>query len=213
MIYFVDFENTGLIGLVGAENLSAKDTIVLFASDHTPEKGVLKKLASTKASISIKYVNTTAKNAMDFCLVSYLGAEIANGRRRLCIVSQDKGYDATVSFWKERGVPVSVSPDLSGALTTSDIEEKAEKTNIPVAKAQGGAEMSLRQFIRSELKTPLTKKEVKRLAKVLCNGTSKDVCRTMQELHLSKSDMKKLKSFAAELGISYDTKSIKKQSK
>lgn len=213
MIYFIDFENTGLIGLAGAENLSAKDTIMLFASDHTPEKGVLKKLASTKVTVSIKYVNTTAKNAMDFCLVSYLGAEIANGRRRLCIVSQDKGYDAAVSFWEDRGISISVSPDLSGAPTTSDIEEKAEKTNIPVAKAQGDAEMSLRQFIRSELKTPLTKKKVKRLAKVLCNGTSEEASRAMQDLHLSKSEIKKLKSFAAELGISYDTKSIKKQSK
>lgn len=213
MIYFVDFENTGLIGLVGAENLSTKDAIVLFASDHTPEKGVLKQLASTKASISIKYVNTTAKNAMDFCLVSYLGAEIANGRRRLCIVSQDKGYDAAVSFWEDRGISISVSPDLSDAPTTSDTEEKAEKTNIPVAKAQGDAEMSLRQFIRRELKTPLTKKRVKRLAKVLCNGTSEDICHTMQELHLNKSEMKKLRNFAAELGISHDAKSIKKQSK
>lgn len=213
MIYFIDFENTGLIGLAGAENLSAKDTIVLFASDHTPEKGVLKKLASTKASISIKYVNTTAKNAMDFCLVSYLGAEIANGRRRLCIVSQDKGYDAAVLFWKDRGVPVFVSPDLSGTPTASGVEEDTAKTNIPVAKAQGDAEMSLRQFIRSELKTPLTKKKVKRLAKVLCNGTSEDICHTMQELHLNKSEMKKLKSFAAELGISQGAVSSKKQSK
>lgn len=114
MKFFIDFENVGTAGLKGIEKLSGRDCVVLFISDHTTEKGVMKMLSSTRARIRIEYVSTTAKNAMDFCLISSVGAEIARGRKNICIVSSDRGYNAACSFWSEHGVEIGITGNIAG---------------------------------------------------------------------------------------------------
>lgn len=55
---------------------------------------------------SIHCYNKTA-NALDFQLCSYLGYLIRGGSKSsYCILTNDKGFDAAVSFWAEKGIKI-----------------------------------------------------------------------------------------------------------
>ena len=203
MMYFVDFENTGVSGLEGIENLTGRDCVVLFASDHTTEKGVMKRLSGTKARIRIEYVSTTAKNAMDFCLISSVGAEIAKGKKNLCIVSNDKGYDAARNFWNERGISVK---------SLSSISEKPQKQKVtvsalpavrsePVKKAPKNASTDLGQFLKKHFGDRVAKKERQNLRKVLINKDADACMDAFTKLQISSNEASETENFLISNGI------------
>lgn len=210
MDYFIDFENVGIAGLLGAEKLTGKDRITLFISEHTTEKGVLKALASTKAQIRIEYVSTTAKNAMDFCLISSVGAEAAKGKEKLCIVSCDRGYDAARAFWKEHGVTIQAVGDLSGAprekqAVTETLPSSEAATLIaqsaPAKKMPKNAVSQFGNFLRENFKEELSKSERKKLNKTLSEEGG-EVCQKMIcDLKISKKKAEKIESYLLQSGI------------
>lgn len=206
MDYFIDFENVGIAGLLGAEKLTGKDRITLFISEHTTEKGVLKVLASTKAQIRIEYVSTTAKNAMDFCLISSVGAEAAKGKEKLCIVSCDRGYDAARAFWKEHGVTIQAVGDLSGAprekqAVTKDLPVTLIAQSVPVKKMPKNAVSQFGNFLVENFKGELSKSERKKLNKTLSEEGG-EVCQKMIcDLKISKKKAEKIESYLLQSGI------------
>lgn len=203
MMYFVDFENVGTTGLEGLETLTGRDCVVLFVSDHTTEKGMLKRLSETKARIRIEYVSTTAKNAMDFCLISSVGAEIAKGKKNLCIVSGDKGYDAARTFWNERGISVRSLSSISGKLQKQETPVSALPAvkSEPVKKAPKNASTDLGQFLKKHFGDRVAKKERQNLRKVLINKDADACMDAFTKLQISSNEASETERFLINSGI------------
>lgn len=74
-----------------------------------------RKINSCKAQFNLTEVKTGKANALDFQLVTYLGYLIAMApQNNYFVVSQDKGFKSACTFWKDRGINVSLVSDLAG---------------------------------------------------------------------------------------------------
>ena len=101
-LYLIDYENTGVRGILGIEGLKAFDRLIIF---YGPKTGAVPfedmvKITSSPAAVEFIRTTKTAKNYLDFQLVSYLGYLIA-GRadESYFIVTRDSGFDAVVDLW------------------------------------------------------------------------------------------------------------------
>ncbi|MDR2672370.1 MAG: hypothetical protein LBC35_03610 [Coriobacteriales bacterium] len=104
--YLVDYENRGKKrgdnGLVGIEELSFGDTVVVFLgkTSQVPQAILDAGVNKSKARVIFHKCRKTAKNYLDFQLVSYLGHLIgATGEKKFYIISDDKGYFAAIDYW------------------------------------------------------------------------------------------------------------------
>ena len=142
--FFIDKENTGNRFLKGLKDLTKQDTIILF---HCEQQGdikndVLLALTNTKASIEIKKMHTHTKNAMDFQICTYLGYLYqSNGNRaKYYIVSNDKGFDASIEFIKNHldpkapieriGCDMNLNPETEENMLESILKGKFKKKVI-----------------------------------------------------------------------------------
>ncbi|MBD5468474.1 MAG: hypothetical protein HDR21_10030 [Lachnospiraceae bacterium] len=110
--YLVDLENTGLAGLLGLEELSAKDKVIVFYGTRTGSIAFDKHVELTKAKADVTYTKTerVAKNYLDFQLVTYLGYLIGSGQERVYyIISKDKGYDSCIEFWRKTNKQIAIT--------------------------------------------------------------------------------------------------------
>lgn len=110
--YLVDLENTGLAGLTGLEELSARDKVIVFYGTRTGSIAFDKHVELTKAKADVTYTKTerVAKNYLDFQLVTYLGYLIGSGQERVYyIISKDKGYDSCIEFWRKTDKQIAIT--------------------------------------------------------------------------------------------------------
>ena len=110
--YLVDTENIGHQWDQIIPSLQQNDIILLFYTESNSTQTVpfstLGQMTAAKASFkAIHCVKGT--NALDFQLVTYLGFLIAKANKKdnFIICSNDNGYDAAISFWKNRGYNIS----------------------------------------------------------------------------------------------------------
>lgn len=110
--YLVDLENTGLAGLTGLDELSARDKVIVFYGTRTGSIAFDKHVELTKAKADVTYTKTerVAKNYLDFQLVTYLGYLIGSGQERVYyIISKDKGYDSCIEFWRKTDKQIAIT--------------------------------------------------------------------------------------------------------
>lgn len=113
--YFVDSENVSSAWLAIIPTLEAKDHIYLMFSQHTADIRVsisqLLELSPFLALYSdqievVPCAKKVSPNGMDMELVSFMGFIIGSSRSKTAeyvIVSNDKGFDPVVEFWKSAG--------------------------------------------------------------------------------------------------------------
>lgn len=131
--YLVDLENTGLAGLSGLEELSAKDKVIVFYGTRTGSIAFDKHVELTKAKADVTYTKTerVAKNYLDFQLVTYLGYLIGSGQERVYyIISKDKGYDSCIEFWRKTNKQI--------AITRCESLQKQKAVTQPTAQSDAG---------------------------------------------------------------------------
>lgn len=131
--YLVDLENTGLAGLSGLEELSAKDKVIVFYGTRTGSIAFDKHVELTKAKADVTYTKTerVAKNYLDFQLVTYLGYLIGSGQERVYyIISKDKGYDSCIEFWRKTNKQI--------AITRCESLQKQKAVTQPAAQSDAG---------------------------------------------------------------------------
>lgn len=135
--YFIDSENVNDVWVEGiVQSLGQKDHIYIFYSEnstHMKSDSVrrLMELGADRVTWIRCYIGT---NALDFQLVTVLGAVASNGRSEdeFVIVSNDAGFDAVVSFWQDQGREVSrLKMDTSAGRT-----KRHAKARKPVRKFQ-----------------------------------------------------------------------------
>ena len=117
--YLVDYENVKSHGLDGIVKMPPEDVVSIFYSENadTMTFSLHQKLNETRAHVIYEKVEVGTKNALDFQLVTELGyliREMQDQDVSFFIVSKDKGYGNTVTYWKKRGVRIAQVVDVSG---------------------------------------------------------------------------------------------------
>lgn len=130
--YLVDTENFGT-PIIERLVTGLKDTemIHLFYTDHSPALPyrITEKLLRRPDQIRLESCIAGTANAMDFQLISALGCLLSAcdpEKNDFKIISDDRGYDATVAFWTKRGMPVTRIPSCSVALPKAQTKKERE---------------------------------------------------------------------------------------
>ncbi len=109
-IYLIDYENVNESGLEGVKSLKSDDQVHIFFSDQIKNIPFDRSIELTQSRAKIEFIRThkTAKNYLDFQLSTYLGYLIGRGEKgEVIVVSNDKGFDSVVDFWKGRNITIS----------------------------------------------------------------------------------------------------------
>ena len=137
-IHLIDYENVRSAGLAGLGPLGEGDLAVLFFSGARPklDPAVNNRLLGRGAELRMQHVSTGTKNALDFQLASELGY-LVRERGTSCqyrIVSNDKGFDCVVGYWRARGVSVK----RAGACASAGKKAAAGKKAKAAAETAAG---------------------------------------------------------------------------
>ena len=99
--FFIDLENVRSYGLEGILLLKPEDKVYVFYSDNANTLTIPTIESLNESSATVKYIKTnyTGANAMDFQIVTLLGASIEKEREgRFYIISHDNGFKSAVKF-------------------------------------------------------------------------------------------------------------------
>ena len=124
-LYLVDYENVSDAGLVGVDQLTEGDIVVIFYGSKVKTVAYESLIAITSSAANIEHMKAekTAKNYLDFQLTTYLGYKLGqNSIDEIYVISKDSGFDAVVDFWSDRGYSIKRQPSII-------IEDKVNKVN------------------------------------------------------------------------------------
>lgn len=156
MIYLVDFENVRNLKGISARE---EDTIVIFYTQNADSIKFddFQELWKSNVKIELKKV-AAGKNALDFQLSSYIGYLIGSNNNDFCIVSNDKGFDTVVGFWKdEKGITINIQKSIKATSQTKAqcidqtskenacVDNTKEETEQGLAITLGKAKIKLKQ--------------------------------------------------------------------
>lgn len=146
--YLIDSENVGSTWTSLLTNEKVELYIFVTANAKSLNYTLLKEITENKNRNSYKVIECeTGKNSLDFYISSYLGYLIGkNNNSDYTIVSQDKGYDNVIEFWKTQGIEVK-------KINTKPEKERKKTTECKPRITRN------RKTISSETRT-FTKKEV-----------------------------------------------------
>lgn len=105
MLFLVDYENVGNMGMKGCHYLEASDYMVIFYSEEKKnmERRFLEDIANSGCTFEICKLCKNGKNALDFYIASKLGELFGSGfEGTAIIVSHDNGFKAVRDYWDKR---------------------------------------------------------------------------------------------------------------
>ena len=144
-IYLIDYENVHDSGFKGADQLSGKEHVHIFSSANAPYINI-SSLASLKGKFYFHNV-PAGKESLDMNLVSYLGYLIHKNRSKkviYIIISQDRGYDKVIQYWKkEKGVVIA-------RRNSFEIETKPEEKQINCPNKKMKINLDVQQVLAKE---------------------------------------------------------------
>ncbi len=108
-LYLVDYENVSDAGLVGVDQLSGFDSVVIFYGSKVKTIAYESLISITSSNAAIEHLRAekTAKNYLDFQLTTYLGYKLGKDNYdEVFIISKDSGFDAVVDFWAIKGIKI-----------------------------------------------------------------------------------------------------------
>ncbi len=135
-IYFIDYENTKLHGLYGIEKLGRFDKVVIFYSENAQSITIdcMKSINDTKAKVMLEQAEIGRHDFLDFQLSSYLGYMAhKHPFANFFIVSADKGYECLESFWKNKGIKVTLIPNIANEEEKPTLDSKPTKNEKAVS--------------------------------------------------------------------------------
>lgn len=105
MLFLIDYENVGNIGMKGCDYLGAEDRLIVFYSEAKKhmEKRTLENITASGCIFEICKLCKTGKNALDFYIASKLGEVFGEGYDGIAVViSNDNGFQAVRDYWEKR---------------------------------------------------------------------------------------------------------------
>ncbi len=152
-LYLIDYENTSDTGLIGLSHLTKTDELVIFfgSNNNSISFNSLEMIHLAACRSTIEKCERSAKNYLDFRLVSYLGMRLGKEHfSSVVIVSNDMGYDAVVEFWTEQGVTICRQAAIDESI-------KAPTTNRRPDKKQKNTDKTMGKKAASDNKTSVKK--------------------------------------------------------
>ncbi len=106
--YFVDSENVGDSWIDLLDTASEEDEILVFYTEKSPNMKYNNLIKLKQAPREVTFMECCAgNNALDFQLSTELGYQVHDiGDTEFIIVSNDTGYDAVVTYWRERRIRI-----------------------------------------------------------------------------------------------------------
>ena len=129
-LYLIDYENTSDTGLIGLSHLSKSDELVIFfgSNNNSISFNSLEMIHLAACHSTIEKCERSAKNYLDFRLVSYLGMRLGKEEfSSVVIVSNDMGYDAVVEFWSEQGVTICRQAAIDDSIKAPTAKKSSDK--------------------------------------------------------------------------------------
>ena len=98
-VILVDYENVR--NLKGVDLLNSEDTFVIFYSNNCKriKKEYLEPILKSQCNFRTVKLKKTGRNALDFYIAAECGLLAERGVKEIGILSQDKGYNATIDFF------------------------------------------------------------------------------------------------------------------
>lgn len=186
--YMVDSENVGTKWIPYLkENIKKTDRVFLFYTDKSPTIpcGKLNDLTLFIHQIqSIHCYNKTA-NALDFQLCSYLGYLIRGGSKSsYCILINDKGFDAAVSFWAEKGIKI-YRHSLAAEIGYPDKTRMGSMPNLGAILSLKANNPDLKTIEKIIKESDSVAVVLNKITTVLGTRTGKNYCKKLEK-HLKK---------------------------
>lgn len=224
-LYLVDYENVSNAGLVGINQLSANDLVIIFYGAQVNSIPFEPHIAITGSTANIEEMKAekTAKNYLDFQLTTYLGYKLGqNSYSEIYVISKDSGFDAVIDFWSQRGY--SIKRQEAIVVTKKSTKEQANnkasnktsgtnnKTNSKSKKATAKSSAANNSNTKST-KSKSTAKQHPKKAKSSSQSTvtdkqKKEIRAAVKGIELMAQDYKKIyDAFAsAENALAYNNK-------
>ncbi len=133
LYFLIDYENVGKGGLEGVEFLKKEDSLAIFCSavKLDMERKYMDCILESECYFEAVRLQVARKNALDFYVASKVGELIGLGNTsRIIIVSNDKGYNSVIEYWRLRGVDkdrILLEPSVQDGIVAA--ERKSERRN------------------------------------------------------------------------------------
>lgn len=148
-IFFVDSENVGDSWLDLLDHLGDNDLILVFYTDRSPHMSYTNLIRLKHSTVDPEFIHCEngTENALDFQLTTYLGFLASkNPKDHLVIVSKDKGFDAVIHFWTERGYQVARNtPSMFHTLSEPESEPEGTVKPKSVSSPADNTDSDLKQ--------------------------------------------------------------------
>ena len=168
-VILVDYENvSGSNGLKGTDALCPEDTLIIFYSNCCGKirYDYMQEIKESGCEFRIIKLKTVGKNALDFYIAAESGIIAEKGEKQIAIISNDKGFDAVVDFFKvnkEIGhVQIVRAGNIETAFTLFQETEGAKQKEIlrrrmsPLDLAVECAKIEERNAMRKEIDSVLS---------------------------------------------------------
>ena len=164
-VYMIDYENVKTGGLNGISRLTESDHVIIFYSENANRLtfDLHQRLMASPAKIEYREVTVGGHNALDFQLVTYLGFLIAqNPTGPYLIISNDRGFDYVVNFWRKDGLSVGLLSYLNDPAyaTQKALNPDGKAAAAAVAAPTGENSPEEETFEEEPIEEPATEPEV-----------------------------------------------------
>lgn len=141
-LWLVDYDSTDITAFTGVDKLSADDMVCIYCSkpftENLPE---LKKIANTKASVTI-YITGTTNTASTLEISSRLSSDILtkhDSKYRYHIVTNNKSYNSLINVLRlNSNIDINIVQNLNGTQISEINTSKIEPNNtLTYSKALG----------------------------------------------------------------------------
>ena len=197
-LYLVDYENVSDAGLVGVDQLSSNDIVVIFYGSKVKSVAYESLIAITSSTASIEHMKAekTAKNYLDFQLTTYLGYKLGqNSYDEIYVISRDSGFDAVVDFWAGKGY--SIKRQEAIVIKEKMAEDKPEETsnskpNQPSTKRNSNSNRTTKSARPKVVTKPQTKKPKASAKPTVTEKQKAELRAALKGAQLSAPDYKKV---------------------
>lgn len=133
----VDYENVACMnGLRGSDVLQDTDTLIIFYSGCCSKirSDYMQDIRDSGCRFHIVKLKQTGKNALDFYIATECGIVSERGEEQIAIISNDKGFEAVVDFFRvnsgNKNVQVVRANNIEVALTCLNAPEDSVRRQL-----------------------------------------------------------------------------------
>ncbi len=156
--YFLDSENLPSDVVHEISELDKSDKFYIFYSDSSqkPTYEILYKIVTAKCKVEFIECKNGTPNSMDFKIVSFIGLKVGSyknmkhNKHHYVILSNDKGYDTTVEYYRSMNISMERWGNLLPVLKEDILKQKQEKDRAKKRKKKEDEQMKVRAVLSSQ---------------------------------------------------------------